>query len=846
MGADSLIGMGPAMSAVVGSLNLQGGTSLSWLWEDRPDELVAARPVCRAPKGLSRPVPVSEQLAAAVGPLSPPTPSTSTRWSRQRLRAAPRGPSPKGQEASARGRWSPLRQRLLRPASRLTLAQVCSAVPPAVWRGPDLELSVEVSKQEASELARYRNECRAERAVHDRVRAARWFHWRSRASERLCPLPEALPEEQSDMEDENEDNGSMLQTKTSQVDLEPMSTGKMVRPSVTSNILDVVSVLSAMDTLAEEPPPVVARPRGRRALVVIPIDEPPSLLAAEPFSSGCGPSHQKNGLFTVQEQSADFPVAGSPISPHVALKLRRLMKESMDNGVSRGLKKSLKSDRQKENSLASTRCRRLLEVRRSQFESLPVAERERLRAAFATADFQGRDLLNVRGITTALDELGLQARSREERDILRQLLREARLTGLLNFFDFVFQIVPQVQQRLLELRCPRLYAEFAAFDSSNTGRLGQQQCLEALRRFSTNGFTPLDEESSEIFWTGFNCDFPELFKEFRTNHIGIEFRGFQQISEKMEAAHAEFFSKLERQIVVLTGISHQLQIAHAGELAHLHRTFGLHDHTESHSLNGPQVMSALFDCGVLPIIGDVLDNAVFFFDRYEDSDVFKFSDFLGLTKRFRDEQAARRQGAINKIFGSNLWLTGPPLPADDVPALLTELGLCTDCNCREDDILSMIDSCNKDDLESFETADLVVLTGKVTEWARTLARRSERAVAMEAGFSWEQVFEMRMTFAGLTRTGQVGVEEVKSILRQINPKIEIRDTDIQALLAEVSPAAARALQYIEEHPQDRAANVRFKALEFQPGFKDQTLEEAPQLVIGFEGYMRLMSMLMQV
>merc|ERR1712039_224586 len=119
-----------------------------------------------------------------------------------------------------------------------------------------------------------------------------------------------------------------------------------------------------------------------------------------------------------------------------------------------------------------------------------------------------------------------------------------------------------------------------------------------------------------------------------------------------------------------------------------------------------------------------------------------------------------------------------------------ELGLCIDTCYRVEDIMAIVEDCNKEDTEVLETNELVSLVGKVQEAGRVKARKREGLIAQQLNLSEEQILEVRMSFAGLARTGVVGVSEVRLLLEAINPSMTPSNTDIEQLIADASPGFA--------------------------------------------------------
>lgn len=218
-------------------------------------------------------------------------------------------------------------------------------------------------------------------------------------------------------------------------------------------------------------------------------------------------------------------------------------------------------------------------------------------------------------------------------------------------------------------------------------------------------------------------------------------------------------------------------------------------------------MMALIDCGAMPIVGEMFHRVKNSLDEREDLAIFRFPDFLAIVGQIRAEEAAARKAAIQSLFAHQGWTNLHTVSADDVPMLMVQLGICTDCCYRVEDVVTLVEDCNKDGMEMLTINELVLLVGKATERARAQARSREAAVAREAGFRPNQLLELRIGFAGLSITGVVGVLEIKRLLEEINHNVEFREKDVQALMSEAAPPMPASHTVKEDSLRDA---VRFK------------------------------------
>jgi len=242
----------------------------------------------------------------------------------------------------------------------------------------------------------------------------------------------------------------------------------------------------------------------------------------------------------------------------------------------------------KKSTLMKSRMRRLLERRKQEFASWPPVEQQRLKQAFNAGDSSGLAMLDSKGLRVAFTELGLEGRNRHEKEAILAISREAAsIRGNINFFDFVFQLVAEVEQKLEEMRSPKLYAEFQQIDDKGTGRLKEQQCLYGLEQhaWSILEQQQVDEEDLQAFWKAFVKDFPDMFRARGHGADGtVDFKGFQLLATQLDTRSADYFQSLEKRIARLECLPPQLEADHNGELSFLKRIFDSCDT----SSQGPQ------------------------------------------------------------------------------------------------------------------------------------------------------------------------------------------------------------------------------------------------------------------
>jgi len=147
--------------------------------------------------------------------------------------------------------------------------------------------------------------------------------------------------------------------------------------------------------------------------------------------------------------------------------------------------------------------------------------------------------------------------------------------------------------------------------------------------------------------------------------------------------------------------------------------------------------------------------------------------------------------ALTHLFKGFAW-NSQEISSSQVPALMNEILICKDCCYQIEELVAIVDSCDKDVNEAFDMDGLVALISKVTERSRAMQRDNEAVVAKQLGFTFGQVFRMRRSFASLTSTGAIGVPELRLWFQEINPHFEPSTKEIEALIEEFSPLVTRA------------------------------------------------------
>jgi hypothetical protein len=170
--------------------------------------------------------------------------------------------------------------------------------------------------------------------------------------------------------------------------------------------------------------------------------------------------------------------------------------------------------------------------------------------------------------------------------------------------------------------------------------------------------------------------------------------------------------------------------------------------------------------------------------------VFSFRDFLVMVDGLRADAKGILRSSIHGLFKSynlNISDAHGVIPSE-VPDLMRELPICKDCCQSDPDLLmNFVEAFDPDGGSELNLDALLVLIQKTSEKFRSGQRVSEAATARKLGFSTRQVLQLRESWAELSDTGVIGVPEIRKWFKEINPKVDPSNKELEMLIVEVSP-----------------------------------------------------------
>jgi len=452
-------------------------------------------------------------------------------------------------------------------------------------------------------------------------------------------------------------------------------------------------------------------------------------------------------------------------------------------------KKSTEKERPKLKHGFTSRLHRLIQAKQKEFEDLPEEQQRSLRFAFHRAAEEEKPTLGAAQLRQALTDLGLGGRQVHEKEAVQEVIRESIAAGPADFLEFVFQVVPKVEQKLVEAKSPKLLALFNQLDVVMAGSLSCSDCIEALRRHADSFITVLDGDLMEQFWPLFLKELAQQHKVSKHSDDTVDFAHFQRLTSELEVKLVAFQHQMEERAAKVANLPPALEAAHFGEIAVMTRYFQRYAKHHRGLLSTQDLITALLDSGTMPIVGRLHMTTISkLTSRGSKLAVYRFPDFLEAVDNLRREEKSQREAAFRSWYTIHKWQDDRSLQIAELPQLIMDLSLVTD-SCRNVlDVRTLVEDCQKSGAETMQFDAAVDLCCKVVESARVAARRREALVAEQVKLSEDQIFDMRAYFAEMTHSGVIGPDDLHGILVELFPDHEIDDVFMQDLLDAALPS----------------------------------------------------------
>eukprot|EP00746_Dinoflagellata_sp_MGD_P109900 gnl/MRDRNA2_/MRDRNA2_47124_c0_seq1.p1 gnl/MRDRNA2_/MRDRNA2_47124_c0~~gnl/MRDRNA2_/MRDRNA2_47124_c0_seq1.p1 ORF type:complete len:1230 (+),score=285.90 gnl/MRDRNA2_/MRDRNA2_47124_c0_seq1:129-3818(+) len=414
-------------------------------------------------------------------------------------------------------------------------------------------------------------------------------------------------------------------------------------------------------------------------------------------------------------------------------------------------RKSTRSERIKRVSVAGksrNKMMRLMEARRAMFEELPEEERLALSAAFAKHDVNSNGKLEVPELKLALAEMGLTShREREQNDIYKTI-QEVCVLGDVDFFTFIFDLIPRVKKQVLDFQRGPLAEMFNKYDTDGSGLLDREESLDMVRSLLCPG---LDQSSIEQLLTKF-----EDFYHDAENADGlVEFEGFQVLIGELQQLQQRLRHERMKHIIDTTDLTEKQEKQHSDELIIMHEDFERVDLNGNGTLDLFEVFGVLREYDLAPRgqhdkerIRSIITGS-----DVNDDGVLTFGEFLRLVMRLRKERTRNQNRDLRQLFDDYDRDASGFLDRSEISKLLVEFGLTPKCREDQDGIKRLLDDADADGNGEFDFSEFCELVSSITEMMRAGQRRREIDAAKELGFSMQQVYELRQAFFDLDANG---------------------------------------------------------------------------------------------
>ena len=485
------------------------------------------------------------------------------------------------------------------------------------------------------------------------------------------------------------------------------------------------------------------------------------------------------------------------------------------------------------------RLQRLLAAKQADFDAMLPQQKDKICFAFNRAK-QEKPSLNAPQLRQALQDLKLFGRVSHEREAVQEVIRESVASGPVDLLDFALQVIPRVEQRLLETKSPVLMALFNKLDAIGTGTLSSADCIEALRRHADSFVSVLDGDLMEQFW-------PVFLKELSSRRIhknsdeAVDFLHFQSLAAEMEEKLTYFQSQIEERAAKSANLSPQLEALHFGEVALMMRYYAKHDLSGRNLMTPQQLIMALMDSGAMPVVGRLYSSAMSSLTSKSSSkySFFRFPDFLEQVDNLRKEERAMRAAAFKSWYTIHRYQHDHRLPVADMAKVILDLSLVTD-SCRNvQDVRVLVEDCCRDAGAQLHMEAAIELSSKVVEMARAVARRREDLVAEQLNFSGEQVYGLRQFFANMTHSGVVGPHDLQELFQELLG--EVSDSLVQELL-DIALPAGYFQNTQKQRPKREESKKASQQVEEEALASRRDLEES---LLRFDGFLWIMGYLLK-
>lgn len=411
----------------------------------------------------------------------------------------------------------------------------------------------------------------------------------------------------------------------------------------------------------------------------------------------------------------------------------------------------------------------LMEARKAEFECLPVAERDSLRQAFMRCDHDRSNTLDPREVRKSLAEVGIQGRTPEEKRVITQICRDAVYIEGINFFDFVFSIVPLAKHELNRIRRSALRVKFESCDNDKSGLLSQDECMGVVLEICSQG---MDATAAKTFLK----DFPPLFQQCQMSDCDdIDFEGFVILLELLDQHQAHIKAEREKHIATSTQLPSHMVLQYRGELISLYEAFENADVDGSCYLERQEVMHLIIEMGLSPADRQGREAVDAILDKLNQYAGIGFYDFLCLVKGVRQDTVLIAHDECKQLFAKYDIDQSGSISFNEASDMMADTGLAMSSAKDKASIRELFEEVDQNGSGDIDADEFYSLMQKVMERLRAEAFHNEHQLSLRLGYSASQVAEMREFFQTLDEEGhgEIGIETLQRIPQHLG--IEVSD-----------------------------------------------------------------------
>lgn len=416
------------------------------------------------------------------------------------------------------------------------------------------------------------------------------------------------------------------------------------------------------------------------------------------------------------------------------------------------------------------RIKRRYEAKKARFLALPEFEQVAMRQAFSHYDEDGSETLNVKELNSCLAELGLRGKNSEERaavvqacsKLAQQLTADAakeagdhsdhhddeelkNISVEIDMYVLVIDLLPQIRERLQDQRRSALLQLFTHSADATSGKLGVEECRNIAK---TMDLQP------EII--------SAVIKEFVPGDAKdkIDFEVFQRLISRLHEITDRQLRRKEREIKEKTQLDEETFNQFRRELESLHTSFSEFDQDHSGNLDCEEVIAMMKEFGLLPRTAEdrkQLEEMV----RKADSDGeggLDFKEFLDLVSQLRKKCMSNHKEEQKHFFDRHDKDKSGQLSVAEVSAVLADLNMTPKSHEEQHEIRILIQDVDEDGSGELDFQEFQMLSQRVTERLMMLNLEAGKNLALELGFSLDELKELRSVFDRLDEDGSNAID----------------------------------------------------------------------------------------